>query len=107
MLTDGPARVSLPPGLDARVDTISRAAVAALDLPKDAPLVVFAWGHGGAQGATPVFHVRGPRVTPDDVQAVASWVLAHRLVLKPEAALDGDTDLGVVGAVLDATPVPR
>ena len=41
---------------------------------------------------------------PDDVQAVARWVLAHRLVLKPEAALDGDTDLGVVGAILDATP---
>jgi len=70
VLTDAPARVSLPPGVDARVDTISRAAVAALDLPKDAPLVVFAWGHGGAQGATPVFHVRGPRVTPDDLAAV-------------------------------------
>ena len=49
----------------------------------------------------------GEFVTPDDVQAVARWVLAHRLVLKPEAALDGDTDLGVVGAILDGTPVPR
>jgi len=39
--------------------------------------------------------------------ALARWALAHRLVLKPEAALDGDTDLGVVGAILDATPVPR
>jgi MoxR-like ATPase len=46
-------------------------------------------------------------VSPDDVQAVARWVLAHRLVLKPEAALEGDTDLGVVGSILDATPVPR
>ena len=46
-------------------------------------------------------------VAPDDVQAVARWVLAHRLVLKPEAALDGDTDLGVVGAILEATAVPR
>jgi MoxR-like ATPase len=50
---------------------------------------------------------QGDFVAPDDVQAVARWVLAHRLVLKPEAALDGDTDLGVVGAILDATPVPR
>jgi MoxR-like ATPase len=50
---------------------------------------------------------RGDFVAPDDVQAVARWVLAHRLVLKPEAALDGDTDLGVVGAILEATPVPR
>jgi hypothetical protein len=29
------------------------------------------------------------------------------LVLKPEAALDGDTDLGVVGSILEATAVPR
>src|SRR5580765_4020296 len=28
------------------------------------PLVVIAWGHGGMQGATPVFHVRGPRLAP-------------------------------------------
>jgi MoxR-like ATPase len=46
-------------------------------------------------------------VAPDDVQAVARWVLAHRLVLKPEAALDGDTDVGVVGSILEATAVPR
>jgi transglutaminase-like putative cysteine protease len=73
VLTDAPARVALPSGLEARVDTISRAAVTALarTLPADAPLVVFAWGHGGMQGATPVFHVRGPRVTPDDLAAVA------------------------------------
>ncbi len=46
-------------------------------------------------------------VAPDDVQAVARWVMAHRLVLRPEAALDGDTDVSVVGSILDATPVPR
>jgi MoxR-like ATPase len=55
--------------------------------------------HAGLRG--------GDYVAPDDVQAVARWVLAHRLVLKPEAALDGDTDLGIVGAILDATAVPR
>ena len=44
---------------------------------------------------------------PDDVQTVARWVLAHRLMLKPEAALDGDTDLGIVGAIIESTPVPR
>jgi MoxR-like ATPase len=49
----------------------------------------------------------GDFVAADDVQAVARWVMAHRLVLKPEVALDGDTDLGVVGAILEATPVPR
>ena len=51
--------------------------------------------------------VAGDFVSPDDVQAVARWVIAHRLVLKPEAALDGETDLGIVGAILEATPVPR
>jgi MoxR-like ATPase len=55
--------------------------------------------HAGLRG--------GQYVAPDDVQAVARWVLAHRLVLKPEAALDGDTDVGIVGAIIDATPVPR
>lgn len=73
VLTDAPARVSLPPGLEARVETISRAGVVALarTLPTDGtPLVLFAWGHGGSQGALPVFHVRGPRVTPDDLAAV-------------------------------------
>ena len=38
---------------------------------------------------------------------LARWVLAHRLVLMPEAALDGETDLGIIGAILDATAVPR
>ena len=55
--------------------------------------------HAGLRGAD--------FVAPDDVQAVARWVLAHRLVLKPEAALDGDTDLGIVGAILEGTAVPR
>ena len=55
--------------------------------------------HAGLRG--------GEFVAPDDVQTVARWVLAHRLILKPEAALDGDTDLGIVGAIIDATPVPR
>jgi MoxR-like ATPase len=55
--------------------------------------------HAGLRG--------GDYVAPDDVQAVARWVLAHRLVLRPEAALDGETDLGIVGGILEATPVPR
>src|SRR5262245_28079534 len=50
------------------------------------PLVVIAWGHGGMQGKTPVFHVRGPRITPEDFKTVASqmpeatsrWVLMFR-----------------------------
>ena len=48
-------------------------------------LVVIAWGHGGMQGQTPVFHVRGPRITPGDVKGLAAsvkgesqWILFFR-----------------------------
>ena len=46
-------------------------------------------------------------VTPDDVKDIATPVMAHRLVLTPEAALEGVTDLDVVRALLAETPVPR
>jgi hypothetical protein len=50
------------------------------------PVVVITWGHGGRQGETPVFHVRGPRLTPTNFTALASavetvesrWVLLFR-----------------------------
>lgn len=45
--------------------------------------------------------------TPDDVKEAAAWVIAHRLVLTPEAALEGLTDVDVVRELLAATPVPR
>ncbi|HWZ64947.1 MAG TPA: MoxR family ATPase [Steroidobacteraceae bacterium] len=44
---------------------------------------------------------------PDDVKEVAPAVMAHRLVLTPEAALEGVTDLDVVRTLLAETPVPR
>jgi MoxR-like ATPase len=46
-------------------------------------------------------------VTPDDVKEAASWVMAHRLVLTAEAALEGLTDVDVVRSLLTETPVPR
>jgi len=46
-------------------------------------------------------------VTPDDVKQVAPWILAHRLVLTPEATLEGATDTELVQGVLATTPVPR
>ncbi|MFZ9886159.1 MAG: AAA family ATPase [Myxococcota bacterium] len=46
-------------------------------------------------------------VLPDDVKGVAPLVLEHRLVLSPEAELDGE-DLGrVVHRLLDEVPVVR
>jgi MoxR-like ATPase len=49
----------------------------------------------------------GDFATPDDVKEAAARVIAHRLVLTPEAALEGLTDLDVVRALLAQTPVPR
>ena len=46
-------------------------------------------------------------VTPDDVKQVAGWILAHRLVLTPEAALEGTKDAEVVASLLASTQVPR
>jgi MoxR-like ATPase len=46
-------------------------------------------------------------VTPDDVKQVAPWVLSHRLVLTPEATLEGVGDAQLVQSLLASTPVPR
>jgi MoxR-like ATPase len=46
-------------------------------------------------------------VSPDDVKEVAPWVMPHRLVLTPEAALEGTKDIEVVQALLSDTAVPR
>jgi MoxR-like ATPase len=45
--------------------------------------------------------------TPDDVKETAVSVMAHRLVLTPEAALEGASDVDVVRSLLAETPVPR
>ena len=46
-------------------------------------------------------------VTPDEVKAVAAPVLRHRIVLKPEAELDGLRPDDVVRRILATVPVPR
>ncbi len=45
-------------------------------------------------------------VTDDDVKAVAPHVIAHRLLLRPEAVLQGTTPEAVVADLLRAVPVP-
>ncbi|WP_326549380.1 AAA family ATPase [Micromonospora sp. NBC_01813] len=45
-------------------------------------------------------------VTPDDIKSVAVPVLAHRLVLTPEAELSRQGTAEIVAEVLAATPVP-
>ena len=46
-------------------------------------------------------------VTPDDIKAIALPLLRHRLILKPEAQLDGLEIEGVVNSILNQIPVPR
>jgi MoxR-like ATPase len=46
-------------------------------------------------------------VTPDDVKEVLPAVSTHRLVLAPEAMLEGVTTQAIVQRILEQTPVPR
>lgn len=79
VLCDAPGAVTLPQKLQAQVLKGDRSHFLSLG-PMLAgttnPLVVMAWGHGGKQGATPVLHVRGPRLTPADFAKVAEQVPA-------------------------------
>lgn len=49
----------------------------------------------------------GEFVTPDDVKQVAPLVIPHRLMLAPEALLEGVTEQAVTQQLLERTPVPR
>jgi MoxR-like ATPase len=46
-------------------------------------------------------------VTPDDVRNLAMPVLAHRLILEPEAEFDGVTAMQVVDQILLDVPMPQ
>jgi MoxR-like ATPase len=46
-------------------------------------------------------------VTADDVKAMARQVLCHRLLLTPEAAIQGHTAEAIVESILSAVPVPQ
>jgi len=45
-------------------------------------------------------------VVPDDIKALAESVLAHRLVVTPEAQLAGIRPADVIREVLQTVPVP-
>jgi MoxR-like ATPase len=46
-------------------------------------------------------------VTPDDIRAVAGPVFEHRLVLRPEAEVEGIKTAEVLADILREVPVPR
>jgi len=63
---------------------------------------------GLLQAAKALAAIRGKAyVTPDDVKHVACPVLRHRLILKPEAEIEGFTADRVVEDLLAQIPVPR
>ena len=45
-------------------------------------------------------------VIPDDIKHLTVPVLAHRLILSPDARLHGQTALAVIGKLVDQVPVP-
>jgi MoxR-like ATPase len=46
-------------------------------------------------------------VTPDDVKDVAPTVVPHRLIVQPEAEIEGATATSILTEILAAVPVPR
>ena len=48
-----------------------------------------------------------PFVIPEDVKQMAPVVLAHRVILQPEAELQGRTGAELVARALQSVPVPR
>ncbi len=46
-------------------------------------------------------------VSPDDIRAVASPVLEHRILLRPESELEGVRISEVLDRILHEVPVPR
>jgi MoxR-like ATPase len=48
----------------------------------------------------------GDFVTPEHVQEIAAPVIAHRLVMDPQARYSGHDAASVVAKVIDRVPVP-
>ncbi len=46
-------------------------------------------------------------VTPDDIKTVAPFVLAHRILIRPEAEVEGVAAAAVITRVLDSVTVPK
>jgi MoxR-like ATPase len=46
-------------------------------------------------------------VTPDDVKELVGPTLRHRIILKPDAEIEGMTPDDVLGRVLAGVEVPR
>jgi MoxR-like ATPase len=68
------------------------------------PRAAIAWLHASKSAA---WLDRRQMVVPDDFKQVAIPLLRHRLVLRPEAQLDGLEIDTVIASAIDRVPVPR
>jgi MoxR-like ATPase len=48
-----------------------------------------------------------PYVTPEDIKEMAPHVLSHRIILHPDAELQGRTGAELISRAVDSVPVPR
>ncbi|MEZ0297122.1 MAG: transglutaminase domain-containing protein [Candidatus Methylacidiphilales bacterium] len=113
ILSDEPDSLTIPTALKERteVQAASRTNFMALaDKLKGRQLLVILWGHGGLQGKNRVYHMRGPRLIPEDLKAwaaaaatapdISRWVLyfpgsssfAQALVQEKREILSSDAD---------------
>jgi MoxR-like ATPase len=46
-------------------------------------------------------------VTPEDVKEMAPVVLAHRVILQPDAELQGRTGVELITRAVHSVPIPR
>ena len=61
-----------------------------------------------AKSAKAMAAIRGRDfITPDDIQSVAHYVLNHRIILTPEAEMEGMTSEMVINEIIHSIEVPR
>lgn len=61
-----------------------------------------------AKAAKAMAGIRGRDfITPDDIQSVANHVLNHRIILTPEAEMEGMTSQSVIQEIIHSIEVPR
>ncbi|MFZ1359767.1 MAG: magnesium chelatase, partial [Saprospiraceae bacterium] len=46
-------------------------------------------------------------VTPDDIKAIAIYVLQHRVIVSPAQEMENITSAKIIGQILDSIDVPR
>jgi MoxR-like ATPase len=104
-MIDIASQVYLAPAITSYIVTITAATRALPELrlgvsPRGSmALAQASQAHAAAQGRS--------FVTADDVKAMATTVLSHRAILRPEAELQGRTPEGLLETILTSVPVPQ